>query len=49
MMDYPYQTAFEANLREQGLAPSTIQGYHDNLTRFFAFLADQKDDEPNVK
>lgn len=47
-MDYPYQTAFEADLKRRGLAPTTIRGYHDNLTRFFAFLADRLGDEPRV-
>lgn len=48
-MDYPYQTAFETALAQEGRAPLTIKGYHDTLTRFFAFLAGQLGDEPQVK
>ena len=35
-MDYPYQAAFEAFLANDGLAPATIQAYHDSITHFFA-------------
>lgn len=47
-MDYPYQVAFEAFLANDGLAPTTIQAYHDSITHFFAYLADEWQEEPSV-